>query len=73
MENTRTYQITLPTGDAAFLKKQASRMGWKLKTVQAKRSADTQAKAYELAMRDKAEGHVSTYATVQELFDELGI
>ncbi len=73
MENTTTYQITLPTGDAAFLKKQASRMGWQLKAMQAKRSTNTQAKAYELAMRDKAEGHISTYATAQDLFDELGI
>lgn len=69
MESTmRTLQITLPAGDASFLRRQSRNMGWRVTTVRAPRKLAPKVKMTEDEFRAKlaysssqlAEGKVIT-------------
>ena len=54
MEATmRTLQITLPIGDASFLRRQSRNMGWHVTTIRPKREITSKVKMTEEEFRTK--------------------
>ena len=68
MEATmRTLQITLPVGDAAFLRRQSRNMGWQVSTIRTSHKRGS----LERAIEDVRAGRVYQADSVEDLMAQL--
>lgn len=62
-----TFSLDIPTADISLFKSLVKRMGWTVRKTTMKRTA------YEQALYDKEQGRIKEYASVDDMFAELGI
>ena len=75
-----TFTLTVPKADVSFFKTMAKKMGWmierksKKSCIQKPKEYDiTKTAGYRAAMEDVKHGRVTTYASLDDFYKEMGL
>ena len=73
-----TFTLTVPKADVSFFKTMAKKMGWMIErkkaTTQKPKEYDiTKTASYRAAMEDVKHGRVTTYASLEDFYKEMGL
>ena len=75
---SNTFTLTVPKADVSFFKTMAKKMGWMIErkkaTTQKPKEYDiTKTASYRAAMEDVKHGRVTTYASLEDFYKEMGL